>query len=71
MTRINSIPNVKISQWSKLKAFEDSKINMTKYKICFVKGRKHCGKRTKCWLPEFSPFPTMFSKAMLKVGIVR
>ena len=25
-------------------------------------GRKHCGKRRKCWLPEFSPFPTMFSK---------
>ena len=25
-------------------------------------GRKHCGKRRKCWLPAFSPFPTMFSK---------
>ena len=24
-------------------------------------GRKHCGKRRKCWLPAFSPFPTMFS----------
>ena len=23
--------------------------------------RKHCGKRRKCWLPAFSPFPTMFS----------
>ena len=22
---------------------------------------KHCGKRRKCWLPAFSPFPTMFS----------
>ena len=21
---------------------------------------KHCGKRIKCWLPAFSPFPTMF-----------
>ena len=21
---------------------------------------KHCGKRRKCWLPAFSPFPTMF-----------
>ena len=23
--------------------------------------RKKCGKRRKCWLPAFSPFPTMFS----------
>ena len=30
--------------------------------ICFGKGRKHCGKRRKCRLPAFSPFPTMFSK---------
>ena len=22
---------------------------------------KHCGKRRKCWLPAFSPFPAMFS----------
>ena len=31
--------------------------------ICNGKGRKHCGKWRKCWLPAFSPFPTMFSKA--------
>ena len=29
------------------------------------KGRKHCGKRRKCWLPAFSPFPTVFSKGFL------
>ena len=28
-------------------------------------GRKHCGKRRKCWLPAFSPFPTMFSKGVI------
>ena len=28
---------------------------------CFRQGRKHCGKRRKCWLPAFSLFPTMFS----------
>ena len=33
-----------------------------KIEICFGKGRKHCGKRRKCWLPAFSPFPTMFLK---------
>ena len=27
--------------------------------------RKLCGKRRKCWLPAFSPFPTMFSMAFV------
>ena len=27
-------------------------------------GRKHGGKRRKCWLRVFSPFPTMFSKGL-------
>ena len=27
--------------------------------------RKHCGKRRKCWLSAFSPFPTMFFKRLL------
>ena len=36
--------------------------------IWYGKGRKHCGKRRKCWLPSFSPFTTMFSKGFfLKV----
>ena len=35
-----------------------------KKKKYFWKGRKHCGKRRKCWLPS----PTIFSKAFfLKV----
>ena len=52
--------------WSKLKAFADDKMNVTeKLKFCFGNGRKHCGKRRKCWLPAFSPFPTMFSKGVL------
>ena len=29
---------------------------------CLGKGRKHGGNRRKCWLPAFSPFPTMFSQ---------
>ena len=32
--------------------------------ISFRKGRKHCGKRRKCWLPTFSPVTTMFSKGI-------
>ena len=37
----------------------------SKVELCFRKSRKHCGKRRKCWLPAFSPFPTMFSKALV------
>ena len=33
-----------------------------KTEIHFGMVRKHCGKRRKCWLPAFSPFPAMFSK---------
>ena len=36
----------------------------SKIEICFGKSRKHCGKRRKCWLPAFSPFPTNFSKGL-------
>ena len=46
-----------------MKAFAEDKLNLfEKIIICFEKGRKHCGKRRKCWSPAFSPFPTMFSK---------
>ena len=58
----SSLPNNKILDWSKFKAFADDKINLTQ-NLIFLNGRKHCGKRRKCWLPAFSPFPTMFSKA--------
>ena len=32
---------------------------------CFGNGKKHCGKRRKCWFPAFSPFPTMFYELYL------
>ena len=65
MPVIKPLPSNKILDLSKLKAFADHKIHCkcdSKTEICFEKGRKHCGKRRKCWLPAFSPFPTMFSK---------
>ena len=35
-------------------------------------GRKHCGNRTKCWLPAFSPFRAMFPKASFcKVKVIK
>ena len=60
---LNSLPNDKFLDWSKLKAFSrlQNKCN-SKTKVLFVMGRKHCGKRRKCWSPAFSPFPAMFSK---------
>ena len=51
---------------SKLKTLAGDRINVdSKFEICFGNDRKHCEKRRKCWLPAFSPFPTMFSKAVL------
>ena len=38
LTPFNSLPNDKILDWSKLKAFADAKINVTE-KLKFVKGR--------------------------------
>ena len=49
--------NDKILDRSKVKAFADKKVNVTD--ILFGMVRKHCGKRRKCWLPAFSPYPTM------------
>ena len=47
---INPLPNDKILNGSKLKAFADGKITVTKrIEICFGKDRKHGGKRRKCW----------------------
>ena len=61
---INSLPNDKFLDWSKLKAFADNKIFVTKkLKLVFGRVENVVGKRRKCWLPAFSPFPTMFSKA--------
>ena len=66
-----SLPNNNISDRSKLEAFADDKINaIKKTEICCGKDRKHCGKRRKCWLPAFSPFPTMFSKKLLFQGLI-
>ena len=61
-SRLNCLPNNKILDWSKLKGFADDKVKVAEVEICIEKGRKQCGKRRKCWLPAFSPFPTMFSK---------
>ena len=67
--------NDKISDLPKLKAFAEDTSNETQnLEICVLKGRKHCGKRRKCRLQAFSPFPYKASKTSfsrpLKVSIV-
>ena len=58
-----SISNDTFSTWSKLRHLQ-----MAKY-MCFGKGTKHFGKGRKCWLPAFSPFPTIFLTGSLCRGI--
>ena len=66
--RVSSVLNAKILDWSKFKAFAEDKINVGKKLKNGHGGRKHCGKRRKCWLPAFSPFPTMFFRRFLFYG---
>ena len=56
----NSLPNDN----SKLTVFAEDKLNVAVMMISLIdRVEKHCAKRRKCWLPAFSPFPTVFSKA--------
>ena len=63
LVSVNSLPNDKFLYWFKFKAIADNKIIVDE-KMDFVLGTVEniAGKRRKCWLPAFSPFPTMFSK---------
>ena len=65
----NSFPNDKILDETKLKAHADDKLNVTKMTISLFDGVKNTGKRRKCLLPAFSPFPQCFPKT-LSLGIV-
>ena len=53
---LDPLPNYKISDLDKFKTFADKKINANKV----IFGLEHCGRRRKCWIPAFSPFPTIF-----------
>ena len=57
-----SLPNQKVLDYTE--AAWQHKINKSEnIEICLWKGRKHCGKRRKCWLYQhFSPLSTMFSE---------
>ena len=59
---------------SKLNAFADDSFSESKTVQFFFGKVENDEKRTKCWLPAFSLFPTMFSKhffqGALNVNIV-
>ena len=61
---LNNLPNNKLLDWSKLRAFADDnkKKSDSKIEIQIWKSKKNCGIGRKCWLAAFSPFPSMFSK---------
>ena len=68
---VNPLPEDKILAMSKLMAFaNDNFIVAQMMQILLEKGKKkHCGKRRKCLLPAFYPFPTIFSKAFSSSGV--
>ena len=61
---IKSLPSDKILDVTKLKSFAHYKLNVTKMTISLYDRVENTGKRRKCWLPAFSLFPTLFSKAL-------
>ena len=70
-TNINPLPNDNFFDWSKLKELADNKIDVTEnLKFVFGRAENIVGKRKKCWLPAFSPFPTVFSKGFFP-GVVK
>ena len=72
---INFLPNDKVLDWSKLKAFADDKLNLAE-KLKFILGRVEniMGKGENAGYQHFLIFPQCFQKAsitgLLKVGIV-
>ena len=61
---VSSLPNNKMLDLCIFKAFADDILKIIKTMISFFdRVENNVGKRRKCWLPAFSPFPTVFSKA--------
>ena len=72
---LNSLPNDKFLDWSKLKLFADDKINVTtEMKLVLKKVENIVGKGENAGYQHFLLFPQCFQRAsfsrLLKVGIV-
>ena len=68
---LNSLPDDKILDWSKLKQIADDILNLTKWQQVIQKGRKHYGKGRNCSLRAISLFPTVFSEGLFPRGVKR
>ena len=53
MTKFNATPKV-------IADYNFNAAQMIEFMLEWVENGKHGRKRRKCWLPAFSPFPTMF-----------
>ena len=66
---LNSLPNNKFVDWSKLKAFADNKINASlPHKFFFGMVGNHCEKRRKCCLRLL--FPIVWEKVNISFSLV-
>ena len=75
LTTVNSLPNDKLLDWSKLKAFADNKLNIAEFiNSMFDRAENIVGKGENVGHQHFLLFPQCFQKASfsrsLKVGIV-
>ena len=65
-TIFNSLPNDKFSDWSKLKAFADDKLNLTeKLKLELERVENIVGKGENAGYQHFLLFPQCFQKASI------
>ena len=62
------LPDNDIYAISEFEAFAYKLLNVYSIHETLSLDRKHCGKKRKCWLPAFSPFPTMFFKTVTSKG---
>ena len=67
----NPLPNDKILDWLKLKAFSDEKLNVTKMIISVFDRVKTLWEKEKLLVQAISPFPTMFSKGFFPRRVKR
>ena len=66
---LNPLPNGKILNVTKFKAFADDKFSVARMTFSLPDTVENTvEKRSKIWLPAFSPFPTVFSKAFFFGG---
>ena len=68
---VSPLPNNKILEGTRLKAFADGKLNVARMTISlYDRVENTVGKGENAGLPAFSPFPTVFSKAFF-FGVVQ